>query len=141
VFNSGAYYTQQGATAGYHQQAVYNLFERAYQRGWWRRLIYKVMGRPHRLIALRSVCQCSATSHYAGIHEVELNRIIGSEGREDDFDNAFYPTNKHTYNRWIGIAKAREDMVPLPPVQLIQIGDAYYVRDGHHRISVAHARG
>jgi hypothetical protein len=29
----------------------------------------------------------------------------------------------------------------LPPVQLIQVGDAYFVRDGHHRISVAHHLG
>ena len=29
----------------------------------------------------------------------------------------------------------------LPPVALIRSGDIYYVRDGHHRISVARAFG
>jgi hypothetical protein len=31
--------------------------------------------------------------------------------------------------------------VPLPPVSLIQVGDRFYVRDGHHRVSVARALG
>ena len=29
----------------------------------------------------------------------------------------------------------------LPPVALIQVGHLYFVRDGHHRISVARALG
>jgi hypothetical protein len=29
----------------------------------------------------------------------------------------------------------------LPPVVLVQVGDVYFVRDGHHRISVARALG
>jgi hypothetical protein len=29
----------------------------------------------------------------------------------------------------------------LPPISVIRIGDEYAVRDGHHRVSVARARG
>ena len=29
----------------------------------------------------------------------------------------------------------------LPPIELIRLGDTYYVRDGHHRVSVARALG
>jgi ParB-like chromosome segregation protein Spo0J len=29
--------------------------------------------------------------------------------------------------------------VTLPPVELIQVGDTYFVVDGHHRISAARA--
>jgi len=29
----------------------------------------------------------------------------------------------------------------LPPVELIQVGGCYFVRDGHHRISVARSFG
>ena len=32
-------------------------------------------------------------------------------------------------------------VLPLAPIQLIQVGDAYFVRDGHHRISVSRAFG
>ena len=31
--------------------------------------------------------------------------------------------------------------VDLPPVELIQVGDDYYVQDGHHRVSAARALG
>jgi hypothetical protein len=66
---------------------------------------------------------------------------VGSEGRVDDFDSAFNPLTAHTRDRWIGIAVARRQGTVLPPVELIQVGDVYYVRDGHHRISVAKAEG
>ena len=29
----------------------------------------------------------------------------------------------------------------LPPISVVRIGDGYAVRDGHHRVSVARARG
>jgi hypothetical protein len=29
----------------------------------------------------------------------------------------------------------------MPPVELIRVGDVYFVRDGHHRVSVARALG
>ena len=39
------------------------------------------------------------------------------------------------------MAQAKLDGTVLPPVELIQVGDIYFVRDGHHRISVARALG
>ena len=41
----------------------------------------------------------------------------------------------------MSVAGARIQDVPLPPVDLIQVGDRYFVRDGHHRISVARTFG
>ena len=29
----------------------------------------------------------------------------------------------------------------LPPISVVAVGDAYAIRDGHHRVSVARARG
>ena len=43
--------------------------------------------------------------------------------------------------RWLGVARAALRGEHLPPVDLIRAGDVYYVRDGHHRISVARALG
>jgi hypothetical protein len=79
--------------------------------------------------------------HYAGVRTVPLNRIKGSEGRSDDFDCAFNPLHARTRNRWMSIAIARSQGDTLPLVELIQLGNDYFVRDGHHRISVAHAFG
>ena len=41
----------------------------------------------------------------------------------------------------MNVATARTMRAILPPVELIQIGDIYFVRDGHHRVSVARAMG
>lgn len=83
----------------------------------------------------------SQTRHYAGIQTIPLHQIRGSEGRTRDFDTAFRPLQTHNQDRWIGLATAWQKGVTLPPVELVQVGNIYYVRDGHHRISVARARG
>jgi hypothetical protein len=74
-----------------------------------------------------------------GIVTVPVKKIVGSEGRTKDFDRKFNPLNELTRDRWVSIFCARRKGVTLPPVELIQVGEEYYVRDGHHRISVAHA--
>jgi hypothetical protein len=80
-------------------------------------------------------------SHYAGIHPVEIDQFHGSEGKDDAFDIYFYPIKQVTRNRWLGIAKQLLHGRDLPPVELVEVGGVYYVRDGHHRISVARSLG
>jgi hypothetical protein len=79
--------------------------------------------------------------HYAGVRTVPLDRIKGSEGRSGDFDCDFNPMHTRTRSRWLSVAVARSRGDTLPLVELIQLGDDYFVRDGHHRISVARALG
>lgn len=79
--------------------------------------------------------------HYAESRTVAIHRIKGSEGRSSDFDCDFNPLHTRTRDRWMSIAIARAQGDILPLVELIQLGDDYFVRDGHHRISVAHAFG
>ena len=79
--------------------------------------------------------------HYIGIQTVPIEQIRGSEGRSREFDVHFRPRQLYTEERWINIAVAQRQGHPLPPVELIRIGDVYFVRDGHHRISVARAMG
>jgi hypothetical protein len=81
------------------------------------------------------------SQHYAGSRTVPINQIKGSEGRSDDFDCDFNPMHSRTIDRWVSIAVSRSFGVTLPLVELIQVGDTYYVRDGHHRISVARGFG
>lgn len=80
-------------------------------------------------------------SFYAGIQVVRISSIIGSEGRAADFDANFHPLSEAARERWINMAIAHLSRLTLPPIQLIQIGDAYFVRDGHHRISVSRTFG
>jgi hypothetical protein len=79
--------------------------------------------------------------HYVGPRTVQIDRIKGSEGRSDDFDCDFNPLHARTRDRWMSVAIARSRGDTLPLVELIQLGDDYFVRDGHHRISVARAFG
>ena len=72
---------------------------------------------------------------------VPLTKIVGTEGRCEDFDKEFHPLTKHNQQRWISVASARLAGVTLPAVELVQVGDEYYVRDGHHRVSVAKSLG
>jgi hypothetical protein len=92
------------------------------------------------LSEIEETCRVEARS-YAGLHTVPIEQIRGSEGRSTDFDRDFHPLQDHSSGRWLRVAAAREQDKALPPVVLIQVGEVYFVRDGHHRISVARARG
>lgn len=119
------------------------LFERQRRSAWMAALWAILTRRPSALLDLSTVERQGTVTHrtYLGSRTVALNAIVGSEGRTTDFDSAFRPRQHHTRERWLGIAAAMELGVVLPPVELIQISNAYFVRDGHHRISVARALG
>ena len=106
----------------------------------WKR---KVMGRPQTLYDLNELKYQLALfgSCYAGIQVIPIRAIIGSEGRTADFDMEFHPVREASRERWVSMAMAHLARLPLPPIELIQVGNAYFVRDGHHRISVSRAFG
>jgi hypothetical protein len=81
------------------------------------------------------------SQHYAGTRAVPISLIQGSEGRSRDFDCDFNPTQSRTFDRWMSVAVARSRGDSLPLIELIQLGGDYFVRDGHHRVSVARALG
>lgn len=75
--------------------------------------------------------------HDAGIQLVRISQIVGSAGRAHDFDRAFLPLRSDTMQRWLNIDRAYYEGLSLPPVELVKVGDVYFVADGHHRVSVA----
>ncbi len=116
-------------------------FQEMRSKGCLRKFLAALRGRS---TALKDLEKLAAQNHvtgrrYAGLRVVPLAEIWGSEGRTRDFDNEFHPLRSHTLSRWLSVMLARLADVPLPPVELIQVGDRYFVRDGHHRLSVAHA--
>ncbi len=78
---------------------------------------------------------------YAGVRPVEVAKILGSVDRYKDFDRTFLPTQDHTAGRWKRVDRAHYEAINLPPVTLFKVGDIYFVRDGHHRVSVAREQG
>ncbi len=118
-------------------------FRQAHSRARLGRLGATLLGRANRLLHLGSL-KANASLHgarYAGLRSVPIRHIRGSEGRCNDFDAQFRPLRTHNWSRWVGLASAWLRGAVLPPVELIQVGDIYFVRDGHHRISVARAFG
>jgi hypothetical protein len=74
---------------------------------------------------------------YRGTRVVEVEEIIGSVGRWRDFDRSFLPARASVGQRWKRIDRAFQRGEDMPPVELYEIGEAYFVVDGHHRVSVA----
>ena len=81
------------------------------------------------------------TITYTGTKMVNVSDIRGttSTSRSNDFTANFELKGKHSQARWDGVAKAWNQLAKLPPISLIQVGSTYFVQDGHHRVSVAHA--
>jgi hypothetical protein len=81
------------------------------------------------------------SERYAGGEVVSLDKIVGTVDRGRDFDRSFRPTSARVRSRWEHIAAAMRRGEAMPPVDLLRIGEIYFVRDGHHRVSVARALG
>lgn len=78
---------------------------------------------------------------YRGIIPVPLKLIVGSEGRYSDFARGFLPKHEFLRLRWVRVDLARYRDISLPPIRLYELGGAYFVRDGNHRVSVASLQG
>ena|SRR6478609_5435044 len=83
------------------------------------------------------------TARETGIREIPLDQISATvePSRAAQFDRWFRPNAKKTRGRWerLWIAEQRGEVIP--PINVIEIGGEYAVLDGHHRVSVARARG
>jgi hypothetical protein len=118
-------------------------FGTARRKAFWNEILSFLSGRPNRLLSWDEVRDKLGIRGqvYRGMQAVPVDKIIGSVGRYRDFDRVFLPTQDRTVDRWLSIARAHYDDVSLPPVKLYRIGDAYFVLDGNHRVSVARERG
>jgi hypothetical protein len=76
------------------------------------------------------------------IREIPLTEISGTTepARAKLFDSAFRPS-RAARARWQRVWLAEQRGAVLPPISVVPVDDGYAVRDGHHRVSVARARG
>jgi hypothetical protein len=74
--------------------------------------------------------------------EIPIDAIAGTvePSRAELFDGAFRPS-KLARSRWQRVWLAEHRGAVLPPISVVRVRDGYAVRDGHHRVSVARARG
>ena len=95
------------------------------------------------LISLNDVKQLlkPTAETYVGMKVIPIDKVVGSEGRYNDFDNHFFPKSSHLRNRWQHVDEAAIKDIILPPIKVYEILGLYFVRDGNHRVSVAKSRG
>jgi hypothetical protein len=77
---------------------------------------------------------------FGGVRDIPLDHVVGSAAppsKTSDFDPGFLPVNRRLRDRWTRIYQAMVEGEELPPIDVYKVGDAYYVIDGHHRVSVA----
>jgi hypothetical protein len=79
--------------------------------------------------------------HYAGLQTIKLSRVVGTVDASRDFDRWFRPTSGRVRERWERLALAQRRGESVPPIDVYQVGDLYFVKDGHHRVSIALATG
>jgi hypothetical protein len=77
-----------------------------------------------------------------GIREIPLSEIRGTTepARAPLFDADFRPAGA-ARTRWQRLWLAELRGAVLPPISVVPVDGGYAVRDGHHRVSVARARG
>ena len=76
-----------------------------------------------------------------GLELIELDSIIGTVDRSREFDREFRPTSPRVRERWQRINLAQRKGEAMPPIDVYRIGELHFVKDGHHRVSVARALG
>ena len=72
---------------------------------------------------------------------IQLDSIVGTVDRSREFDRAFRPTSPRVRERWQRINLAQRRGESMPPIDVYRIGELHFVKDGHHRVSVARALG
>lgn len=118
-------------------------FRRARQKAGLRELLGRLRGEPIDLLSFEQVrSQLRATGETPrGLSEIPLDSIVGSVGRYSDFTRDFLPREGSSEDRWARVKSMMEGLTGLPPIEVYKVGEAYFVKDGHHRVSVAREMG
>lgn len=104
-------------------------------------LLAVLAGRPTDLLPFETVRRELKLRHLVdrGIRPVPLDAIVGTLGRPGEFNRAFLPRGEALQERWDRLKTLAEGPQGFPPIELYQVDQAYFVVDGHHRVSVARA--
>lgn len=120
-------------------------FSGARRRAAWRRVARWLRGDPtsDRLLSFEEARHAlgAVEEIHRGQRSVPVEKIVGTVGRQRDFDRAFLPVRGDLAERWKQADRILNRLEELAPVRLYKIGDAYFVAEGHFRISVAHYHG
>jgi len=114
-------------------------FRQARRRAILESLVARLKGAPDDLLSFDDVRQKLKAQGVTprGLREIPLAAVVGSVGRYTDFNRHFLPRNRADESRWARVRAAMQEGQELPPIEVYQIGQVYFVKDGNHRVSVA----
>jgi hypothetical protein len=104
------------------------------------RIWAKLSRRKARLASFSERPRTSVNRKFVGVQEIPIDKIVGTLGRETDFDHKFRPLSNHLRERWVN-ALISLSTEKWSSILVHKIGEQYFVEDGHHRISVTRAVG
>jgi len=118
-------------------------FNRARRQAALEQILARLTGRPGTLLSYDEVRRIvgERTRVPRGLKEIPLDAIVGSVGRYSDFTRTFLPRSDTMQARWARVKTVATGMEGWPPIEVYQLGDAYFVIDGNHRVSVARQMG
>jgi len=116
-----------------------NKFQGLRSKAFWQEMISLLTGQSSELLCFEEVrarLRLRAES-YKGLQDIPLEQIVGSVGRHKEFTRTFLPRTDETRERWGRVYAKMNSMEGVPAIEVYQVGDVYFVRDGNHRVSVA----
>ena len=125
------------------QHIAEEIFHSARRRALIQDVLAELSGRSDDLLSfdqVREQLHLSEPVDDVSLQEIPLAKIVGSVGRYRDFNRAFLPRAQIDPRRWTRIERQLHQKTDLPPIDVFQVGDVYFVRDGNHRVSVARTR-
>lgn len=117
-------------------------FEKAQQRASFEQWLNILRRHPQDLLSFDAVQAALnlQAPHDKGLQEIDLDCIVGSVGRANEFTRSFLPKFEWTMSRWIRM----NDMYHqsgFEPITVYKVSHVYFVVDGNHRVSVNRAHG
>lgn len=119
-----------------------NQFKKARQQAALESIISRLRGRSADLLAFNEIADALLARGRSerGLQDIPVKAIVGSVGRYNDFTRSFLPRHNWDAQRWANV-KTAGHVSDLPPIEVYQIGEAYFVLDGNHRVSIARQLG
>lgn len=117
-------------------------FRQARRRAGLEQLLSRITGKSPELLAFEDVRRQLRGGSMVprGLQDIPLDAIVGSVGRYRDFTRSFLPLTDEDASRWADV-KVAQETTGVPPIEVYQVGEVYFVLDGNHRVSVARQMG
>lgn len=118
-------------------------FSQARMKAFWQELRSRFTGKTNSLLRWDEVQQRLKLrgQRYLGLQNIPIDNIVGTVGRYNDFTRTFLPKKSVNRERWQRLSALAHGLQGFPPIEVYKVGDAYFVIDGNHRVSVARQLG